>query len=250
MRKKRITVFTCLWGRPFITDIFAAGIERLKSDLTEYDIQCVAAVSNLDDMALAEKHGFLVQKAPNQNLGRKWNIAAEKALDTGGDYFLQMGSDDLVSSEYVLKAIGDIDKGFNVVGQRTLYFVNAINLKSVKYTYNTEQRNLIGAGRVFDPSVLTGSINKQGRCALWPDKAQKGLDGMSEMIASDNGNLIREVNINGIHVVDVKSAENIWRFDHFRSGKIECSFDEASWFMSEKEKKLIYNYFERITKNR
>ena len=85
---------------------------------------------------------------------------------------------------------------------------------------------------------------------LWPDKAKQGLDHHSELNLVWNGFAPMCIAFDDrIHISDVKSNKdgapaNIHTFSILSSGGSkgglinECSFDDATWFMNDKEKEL------------
>ena len=213
-------------------------------EMPEYKFSFVAAVSNRDDAALAMELGFETVAASNSMLGLKMNVLAQEAAKIKADYYLQMGSDNLITSDWVRQAKKQIDAGADMVADRTLYFVEPYTWRACTYTYWTPDLNLCGAARLFTPVVFDICIDDYGDVFLWPDEANKGLDGKSEAIIKQHGLKVEQIKLpkGKPHMIDIKSETNIWDFDRFYNTTNRVRVDEATWFCSPAEIEYIYKH--------
>jgi len=141
----------------------------------------------------------------NQYLGRKWNSAIKYALNNmGADYIMKFDSDDLISPmiweyyEYYFKT------AVKYFGLDRMYCYNIHTNEALLFHYDQ-----IFAARVIHKSLLKKSI--------YPDKAQCGLDTLSNKVIQDKG-LIIETDYP--MVIDLKNGENINSFfllSHFKN---------------------------------
>lgn len=242
---KDIVVFVAIWGRPKVVEIFAKGIERLQEELYgEYAFHVVAAVSNKADQDTCRDLGFETIGASNEALGLKMNYLCQEALNIPADYYLQMGSDNLISKEWIRMACKQIDNGADMVAGRSLYFIDPYSWRACNYTYWTPTLNHMGAGRMFRPEALEAMKDADGFMDLWPDDASKGLDGKSEARMIDKDLTVETIKLKKgkAHVIDIKTETNIWPFDRFYSQTNRCDVSGAMWFCGSEEIEYLYNY--------
>lgn len=93
---------------------------------------------------------------------------------------------------------------------------------------------LIAYGKV----IGTSEVRYVG---LWPDGAKKSLDHHSELNLVMNGFVPYGLQLDKIHVTDFKTTEgsNIWPYSILENRCKPCSFNDATWFMSEAELKIV-----------
>lgn len=234
---KQLTAITALWGRPNITRIMAAGVDRLRE--SGYNVRVFAGVSNRADQDLAEELGFIPVPVSNSQLGNKWNAVISEAMRHEWPYLVQLGSDDLISDELVRSGIEAMEQGEGLAGVKELYFIDSYTLRASKWRYETEHKNLAGAGRFISRAVAEAHVSSDGYCRLWPHDAKKGLDGHSQASAEAKGFSAIELQLSRPGVVDIKSATNIWKFGRFYHQDFAVPTDEALWFAGETEKQLL-----------
>lgn len=83
-------------------------------------------------------------------------------------------------------------------------------------------------------------VKQRGRFNLWHDQIKSGLDNACNLKLAVNGFYPFAVESDNCHLVDIKSSDNIWKFDHRRTQDTEpVEYEEATWFMSDEEKEAL-----------
>ena len=152
----RIRVITCVQGREALTKAFIWQLQHIRAELG-IDLPLSVAVSEEEDKQLIEEVGLTdkcnLVVTPNSPLSEKHNKVLQSAMrEKDWDLLLHLGSDDIVSVEYV-KALLEMEIEENTIyGVREIYFYNPAQEKMKKFAYIGDR--LIGAGRVFPRQVL------------------------------------------------------------------------------------------------
>ena len=76
---------------------------------------------------------------------------------------------------------------------------------------------------------------------LWPDGAMRSLDHHSELNLVMNGFVPIGLQLEKIHITDFKTTEgsNIWPYSILENRCKPCSFEDATWFMNERELEIV-----------
>jgi hypothetical protein len=119
------------------------------------------------------------------------------------DYFIEIGSDDLLKTEYLELIKGYLDRP--LVGLDGLAFYDTES--GVCRHYKT--KHPFGAGRMIKRSV----IERIGE--LWPDKINRGMDNNSLMKLITSGAPHTRMKTDSPMAIDLKSEVNIWSFNYF-----------------------------------
>lgn len=103
-----LAVVTTTWGRPGVTSIALDHLSHLS--LGGLDISLFAAVSPEDEFVRQNTEAILsaggtVIPMPNDNLAAKWNAVMKEAADSGADYILVIGSDNLVNAAFLFESV-------------------------------------------------------------------------------------------------------------------------------------------------
>ncbi|HMJ67590.1 MAG TPA: hypothetical protein VK508_01780 [Cyclobacteriaceae bacterium] len=227
----KLLVYLAVWKRPEITKLCFAGIKRLRKH-PRFDIDALAVISEESMIPLCEKYDVKWVMSDNKPLGRKKNNGLLAASKLGFDYLMEIGSDDLVLNELLDWYCPMVDAGELFFGIRDIAYLEsdtgACRRLISKATY--------GAGRMIHRSVL-----ERMNWKLWKDELNRGLDNNSVF------NLMRQkVQYKVIApkefpgVIDVKSDENIWRFDYFLG--VEYDKNELFKRLSKQEVAMIESY--------
>lgn len=230
-----IALVTCFHGRPKVSRLFFAGVERLKRE--GHQVQVCAAVTKGDheNLALCEEHGAAWVEHSNHDLALKFNAAAAIARWFGADAIMTLGSDDLVSGELLTEARELIPRRHYIVpGALGVY---APHLKKAALLKDPVVPNALkfGAGRILSFDLLERLSWKP-----WPAvSASRGLAVLSHLNILKAYPSIHVTDNRKHHVLDVKSPENIWGFDHLRKQGSTITKEEALWFLSDQEKALM-----------
>lgn len=222
----KILIYLAVWKRPLITELCFRGIKRLQSH-PDFNIEALAVISEDEMIPLCEKYGIHWVMYKNDPLGEKKNFGLQKAKEFDFDYLMEIGSDDLVLNEL-------LDDYKNHIGKDFFGISDAAYINSE----TTECRRLIskstyGAGRMISRKAL----EKSG-WVLWQDRLNRGLDNNSVFALQRKGiNYVRVKPLDFPCVIDVKSNENIWKFNYFLG--VEYDINEVLKRISEPEKELL-----------
>lgn len=219
-------VFTPVWERPQITEIYCLGVKRL--GLEAFCIVSPEDTSNNKEIIL--DYGFEVFEYPNNPLGRKKNEGLKEVLKKDFDYLIELNSDDVARNEIleVYEPLTAARCPFFGLSEFLVYDTTSGN-----YSLN-QSSTLYGIGRCYSKEALTGKV-------LWPDSWNKGMDNSSENVM--RGHKIEPTTVKWKKplAVDLKSETNIWSFESMvnRRGNIEYNGDPLEG-LSKAEKDKIH----------
>lgn len=226
MQTTRLLVFIPVWKRPEITEICFMGIERLRNSGL-FPIEALAVISEDSMIELCEKYSILWTMHVNQPLGEKKNHGLREALNLDWDYLIELGSDDLLKTEYLERFKNHI--GQDVFGIDHFTFLNSEDGSCRNY----KTKNNFGLGRAISRKV----VNKIGN--LWKPVATKSMDNYSMFLMASKGFLMKRMFSDTPLGIDIKSETNIWPFNYLM-GK-EASLEDTLTGLSEKEVSAIKN---------
>lgn len=205
--KIKLKIFLAVWKRPEITELCFMGIQRIKNH-PAYDISAFAIISEPEMIPLCEQYNIDWVITDNLPLGKKKNYGLKQLSNYDFDFLMEIGSDDLITN--------------NLLDQYLPYFENHqfFGISDVIYieSENGECRRLIagkttyGAGRIISKKLLE-SMNYN----LWRNDLNRGLDNNSILnIETKTGVKFNKVPASDEPgIIDVKSNENIWKFNYF-----------------------------------
>ncbi len=216
----KLLIFLAVWRRPEITEICFMGIDRLrKSGLAP--IQALAVISEESMIALCEKYAIDYVMHPNEPLGKKKNFGIQQALTRDFDYMVEIGSDDLLKTEFLtLYPWGDK----HVFGLRDFVMVNT---ETGQCRRHSERVARYGVGRAISKHALM-SVD-----FLWHERLNRGLDNNSTFKLATRGFLEKRFSAAEPVALDLKSAVNIWPYNHFQGN--EYPLEKALEGLSEQE---------------
>lgn len=201
-----LLIYLALWKRPAITEICFKGINRLRQH-PDYNIQVLAVASEFEMIELCEKYNVTVVTHTNLPLGRKKNFGLQAARQLKFDYLMEIGSDTLVLSEL----LDDYKREF--IGLRDFFGIGdaAFIDSETKACRRVSGASTYGGGRMISRAALEKMEFK-----IWPDDYSKGLDNASvRRLAINGGFFYQQLKPGPVPlVVDIKSEENIWKFNH------------------------------------
>lgn len=221
MQTYKLLIYLAVWKRPEITEICFMGIKRLrKSGL--FPIEAFAVISEESMIPLCQKYDVKYCMYKNEPLGEKLNYGLKEAMCLDWDYVICIGSDDLLYNEY-LEEIG------TYLGKRDFFGIDHFVF------LNSED----GACRRFKTSTPYGMARAISRSAVekvgnvWVDKKDRGMDNSSYTRMTKCGFMFQQIRTNYPLAIDIKSEENIWKFNYL-AGK-EYSFMDAVKNLSDDE---------------
>lgn len=97
-----------------------------------------------------KSESLFVTKFENKPLGLKWQHGVSTALQLGADPVIILGSDDMLSPNFVNHACGLLSQGYDFIGFKRYYVLR--NKKKFTIDYKPEQP--IGGGRVYSAKLL------------------------------------------------------------------------------------------------
>lgn len=209
----KIGILTCMWRRPEVFRMFAAGMNRLKS---KFDIITLSVGSEgAQSRQLCQEAGINYLEFPNKPLGAKFNAGMSVMKSFNPDYVMIMGSDDVLSTATFQKIWDYCEKGCDKVGFTDLYFFDLYEQSLVYWpgyghkgtkADSSRKGEAIGLGRTLSYSIL----NKMN-WHPWKDDINMGLDWCmtQKLKALRTKPIIFSLKENGLFAVDLKSKENI-----------------------------------------
>jgi len=160
-------------------------------------------VSDKEDADICRHYhvGHVIQQ--NKPVTEKFNTAFAYMGNMGITNIMTLGSDDIISTEYLLKTVEQVNKGIDYVYTNSFYFYCAQGVDRGRLVKLTSRQKL-GIGRTVSERIL----NQCDWC-LWDVEKNWGMDA----IASKNINKYAKtkVAIDGV-IVDVKTRENMNSF--------------------------------------
>jgi glycosyltransferase involved in cell wall biosynthesis len=201
--KIKLLIYLAVWKRPQITELCFMGINRLMKH-PDYDIQALAVISEDEMKPLCDRYGINYVYAENTPLGRKKNIGLKHAKEFDFEYMMEIGSDDLVFDDLLNKYKPFINKNH-------FFGINDFAFIDTETNLCRRQRNkgYYGAGRMISRYVLESMD-----FTIWRDDLNNCLDNNSLFNLARKGFLYKQIATGEPMVVDIKSPENIWPFNH------------------------------------
>lgn len=199
--KKVVTFAIPVHGREKILDFCIKSlVDRINSDLNDRFEFRILLGGDIESVIWWHNLNFV--EIPNEPLGKKFDDLINTAFLRGSDYVILLGSDDIISHNYIYELQKIIDKGIDFATVEKCFFVNAETLK-VKFV----KTPICGTGLLIGSEVWSKAGNKYGN--IYPRK-NKGMDEAHGKLAqfSKTG---KAVQMNSA-ILDIKTNENIWKF--------------------------------------
>lgn len=115
----------------------------------------VLMVSTQQELEHFKKFNITVALAPNKPLGSKWHTGVKIAQKMGANPLIIVGSDDILSKNYIKTVVNEINSGFNIVGLTSWYSYSPIKDELYHCEYVGRNVNFpIGSGRAFSSKFL------------------------------------------------------------------------------------------------
>lgn len=204
--KNKLLIYLAVWRRPEITELCFMGINRLRKH-PDYDVQALAVISEPDMISLCNQYGIKWLMHENLPLGKKKNAGLIAAASYDFDYLMEIGSDDLITDDLLTQYLDYIGK-YDFFGISDAAYIESENGSCRRLTTN---KSTYGAGRMISRKVLDAMCWR-----LWNDNLNRGLDNDSvRSIESKGFKFYRVPAGNAPGVIDVKSDQNIWKFNYF-----------------------------------
>jgi len=233
----KLAINTPIYQRFHITTLFLKYYhDILKPSLKAAGINPILFLAgNLEDLytlspeLLYDIH-FL--NMPNV-LGLKKNIMLTRSFELGVDFVCTIDSDDFFSSELILKLITLAEKNKHWSSVENFAFYNTADQNFYEFLGYSNRHPLykagMGSGRVFS-RYLVSLLGE----APFKQNVNRGMDASiqhflsSLRIASPD----RLVNIDKNLPIGLKSHENIWSFDSYKTSPLAKEDPKVSWLPS------------------
>ena len=202
----KILIYLALWKRPQITELCFKGLNRLRQH-PDFDIQVLAVASEQEMIPLCEKYNVHVVTHSNLPLGKKKNFGLQAARSFKFDYLMEIGSDTIILNALLDEYKKDFIGVHHFFGIGDAAFIDT----ETKICRRVCGASTYGGGRMISRAALEAMDFK-----IWPDDINKGLDNKSVFkLAREGGFWYQQLRPGSIPLVfDIKSAENIWPFNH------------------------------------
>ena len=227
----KIMILMPVYKRP---DILKTVIYYFKKLKTEHELFLISILSR-EDRYFAENlntiMGFHFITHPNKPLGAKKNAGMRYALQFDWDYFMDMGSDNIINPSLFDVYEPYLKQRFKFFGLLNTYMYD-VNEKRGLFLENYNDGMCFGAGRMLNRDI----VERIGD--LWPDEHDVGMDTMSRKKIV---NFCDETAINTGEqplILDLKSEQNLNPF-----WSIEKLFADTIKYVS---KEFIENNFMKV----
>lgn len=216
-----LLVYLAVWRRPEITELCFMGIERMRKHKS-YSIKALAVISEPEMIPLCQKYDINWIMTDNYPLGKKKNKGLVEASNFEFDYLMEIGSDDLVTNELLDCYLSYFGK-YDFFGISDAAYIESENLACRRLIFH---KSTYGAGRCISRKML-----EDMNWNLWDNNLQRGLDNNSTLRCSTKGYQFHKVEPMDVPgVIDVKSQENLWKFNYFLGQEYDINllFDKLS----------------------
>ena len=205
-----IAVVTAMHGRPQVTAVFLAGLRRA-------GLPCYACVTHEDteNIELCEAHGVTFTTRSNEYVSDKFN-AALFLVPRDVDGVMVLGSDDLVSHEWVTEARAALADGHRYLWPGRIAFYDPKRNRARSLLNDTGSVLKFGAGRVIARAVLDALAWQ-----LWPMGLTRGLDQASHSYVRGTKTKIWRSTSPDVAVVDIKTGGNLHPFERWNGMEID-----------------------------
>lgn len=221
--RTKLLIYLAVWRRPEITEICFMGIDRLrKAGIHEVDALAVISEGSMIDLCRKYRIDYVMHK--NYPLGEKKNAGLKRALEKGFDYLIDIGSDDLLKTEFLSLYPWKDD----LYGLRDFIMLNSEDGQCRRLN---DRNGRYGVGR----AISRRAVESLGK--LWSDGQNIGMDNHSEMNMAINGFLMKRFSSTDPVAIDIKGVENLWPFNYLDG--VKYNLDEALKGLSEQEKTAI-----------
>lgn len=151
-------------------DITTRNINSLKAQ--SFLPKIVIVCSDHQELEYYKTLGVSVMLEPNRPLGKKWQAGVNLAVKMGANPLVILGSDDILSKDYVKLSLQKLREGFDFIG--TTHWVSLEPEKKQIYHSHyvgVNENYPIGSGKVYSKRLL----DKIGNL-VFDVKAEKRLD--------------------------------------------------------------------------
>ena len=216
-----------------VLSLWCTQIVRLREQTQSYIPAVVVSDGGLDE-AICHKYGVWHIEYPNvkTEVSLKWNRAMAYMKSLGMDAVMILGSDDIISTNYYLKTLEQVEKGIDLIGTESAYFYCGQGMDRGKLT-KLQGKAMLGIGKTVSKRVLD-----EADWTLWRTAKGWGMDAMAQQeIVKHNPS---KAVIDDI-IVDVKTRENLNSFNVFKK-RPQVDANLFYNILSEEELKILKSF--------
>jgi len=221
-------IMTISYKRPQVLKLFLSSIKRLKMDIG-VDFPCVV-VGDEDHKIMCEEYNVCHISMANHPATRKWNRAVDYLMGQECEYIVITGSDDIMSTDLLKKLITEMEKGYDLIGIKTIYFYCAEGKQNGQMR-RLVSTNILGVARTIKRSI----IEKTG--VIWDKDSSWGMD---SICAKNIARYVRTLKVIDGVIVDVKTSDSLNKFSMW-DGRLGGAASPKIFFdiMGEEEKEIL-----------
>ena len=213
----KVCIISAVWKRPEVFEVFAQAVKNLEGDI----VVCVAGSEGAKSRRMVEKHGFQYVETPNKPLGVKMNQAAILASQTDADYYLLMGSDDIINQPLYDRYLKIATKGWQYVYLLDCYFYDTVSKTSMYWSgYNRRSNTLVrsnplraalGCGRFLSKKRMERVRWQPWMNDKYHDLLDTGFD--EKMKLTKDISMAVNIKDTDMVILDIKSSTNMTPYE-------------------------------------
>jgi len=208
----KVLIHTLVWKRPEVTELAFKGFDRIQKRLDEAGIESEVLItsSEPDHTARGILRNYHVLEEPNFPVATKYNNAMLHTLDYEWDYLLEMGSNNLLSDQYLEAWIEAAKEGKEFFGLRNFISLHQ-NHETCTYYYTRRPWKISNLGRGARRD-LWETIGETGKF-VHRLQENSGLDAMSNRMVGRNK--IEVISYKEFDAaLDIKTGEDMHNHTH------------------------------------
>jgi len=206
----KVTITTIMYKREKVFDIYACNVKKLISHFKDIEFNVVVVGSTPICKRAATKHGFTYYYYANLPIGAKAQYRLERARETNADYYLFLGSDDIISIPAFAYCLKYMKQGYEHIAPYDIFYNYKQSLYYSQGYDVTHSRYLepLAVGRILSKGLL-----ERLNWKLWDDTiVRRGLDKpASDRIkrANPKSHYYWCMDIDGGYIIDFKTETNL-----------------------------------------
>jgi glycosyltransferase involved in cell wall biosynthesis len=229
MSNKTFGIVVANHKRKEIFNLFGAGMKRIKEELGMHIP--VVVISEKEDVPICHKYGLYHIAQENFPVSEKWNTGFKYMRSLGVDYCCIVGSDDLISTDTIKRIMEEAEKGYPLIGIKSIYFYAVDGMHRGQMVYLSTNR-LLGVCKTISKEVLD-EIN-------WKPCQKDKNWGLDALVTKAILPYAKSCSgLDNTTVVDMKSAQNINKYNVWAHRLPVKNPQEIFSFMGEEEKQIF-----------
>lgn len=199
---EKFGIVTINYNRKQVLNLFLASIDRLRALVGFFPVVCV---SGEEDSNACQSHNVVHLTRMNKPVTEKWQKGFRYFQnEVKPDYCVICGSDDIISNDLMLKLTEAMDKDYDLIGIREIYFYGAYGQYKGKLIHLVRP-HMLGVCRTIHRRVLDQIDWKP-----FPKRLNSSMDGLC--MRTIKPYVKSQYIVQGM-VTDVKTAVNLNHID-------------------------------------